>query len=536
MSDPTPPLNLDDFTIIKEGQAQILAPKEDKVFYNPIQQFNRDLSITVINAYIDLRNEEIEARFNKREESKASKLEEPTFKKRKFDPSTSKVRILEALSATGLRAIRYGHEIAGASEIIANDLLPEAVKSIERSIKFNELEEKVKSNLGDAVKYMSGTNEKFHIIDLDPYGSAASFIDSAVRSIEDGGLLLITCTDAGVLAGSGYPEKCYALYGGNNFGNGFVNSETNHEAGLRLILSMVAHTASKYKKSIEPLITLSIDFYMRVFIRITTSPMEVKKLSSKTMLSFGCNGCGLKINQPLGQNKNNKHQYPKGSPELSAYCKFCSNNFTIAGPMWQAPIHNQKFISRVLKVNNDSDHSIYQTHERIKGMLTLAQDELHDVPFYFNLNHLSSIFKTAPISIDEFVKALGNLGYRVSLTHAKKNCIKTDAPWEVILKINKQWLIKNNKDYIEKMSTEEQSEKITEKLEKLVENISYNANLKETSSGFKILENLKDDLEVDFVTENEVSGRISKLRRVKMLRYQENPTKNWGPKAKPSER
>lgn len=51
----------------------------------------------------------------------------------------------------------------------------------------------------------------FHVIDLDPYGSAAPFIDTAVRTVADGGLICVTCTDLAVLCAS-YPESCYAKY------------------------------------------------------------------------------------------------------------------------------------------------------------------------------------------------------------------------------------------------------------------------------------------------------------------------------------
>lgn len=51
--------------------------------------------------------------------------------------------------------------------------------------------------------YNSTTLEKrFTIIDLDPYGSPNRFLDAAIQSIEDGGLLLITATDLAVLAGN----------------------------------------------------------------------------------------------------------------------------------------------------------------------------------------------------------------------------------------------------------------------------------------------------------------------------------------------
>ena len=45
------------------------------------------------------------------------------------------------------------------------------------------------------------------VVDLDPYGTAAPFIDGAVQAIRDGGLLCVTCTDLAVLATVNYPEK-----------------------------------------------------------------------------------------------------------------------------------------------------------------------------------------------------------------------------------------------------------------------------------------------------------------------------------------
>ena len=64
------------------------------------------------------------------------------------------------------------------------------------------------------------------VVDLDPYGTLAPFIDAAVQCVNDGGqttlvsliplkltsiayqgLLCVTCTDLSVLATNNYPEK-----------------------------------------------------------------------------------------------------------------------------------------------------------------------------------------------------------------------------------------------------------------------------------------------------------------------------------------
>lgn len=69
----------------------------------------------------------------------------------------------------------------------------------------------------------SPERNRVDVVDLDPYGTAAPFIDAAVQCITDGGapfqpllflahtdnagLLCVTCTDLSVLATNNYPEK-----------------------------------------------------------------------------------------------------------------------------------------------------------------------------------------------------------------------------------------------------------------------------------------------------------------------------------------
>ena len=55
-------------------------------------------------------------------------------------------------------------------------------------------------------------SKRFDVIDLDPYGTAAPFLDSAVQAVKDGGLLCVTCTDMAVLCGN-HSEACYGKYG-----------------------------------------------------------------------------------------------------------------------------------------------------------------------------------------------------------------------------------------------------------------------------------------------------------------------------------
>lgn len=62
-----------------------------------------------------------------------------------------KFTILEALSATGLRSIRYAKEIPNVTQIIANDISEFATKSIKENVMYNNVENLVHVNHANAV-------------------------------------------------------------------------------------------------------------------------------------------------------------------------------------------------------------------------------------------------------------------------------------------------------------------------------------------------------------------------------------------------
>jgi hypothetical protein len=136
---------------------------------------------------------------------------------------------------------------------------------------------------------------------VDPYGSAAPFIDSAVQAVSDGGLLCITCTDMSVLCGN-YPEVCYAKYSSMPLRSKFL-----HEMSLRALLHSIDATANKYKRYIVPWLSLSVDFYVRVFVRVFESAKEVKNSSLKRVMVYQSTQCPLFIVQKIGYGKEAKN-------------------------------------------------------------------------------------------------------------------------------------------------------------------------------------------------------------------------------------
>ena len=64
-----------------------------------------------------------------------------------------------------------------------------------------------------------------------------------------------------------------------------------------LLFSLETH-ANRYKRYIKPLLSISVDFYVRVFVQVFTSASEVKRSASKNCLVFMCIGCGSFHFQP----------------------------------------------------------------------------------------------------------------------------------------------------------------------------------------------------------------------------------------------
>lgn len=376
------------------------------------------------------------------------------------------LRVLEALSATGLRSIRYAKEVPGVKQIIANDLSAAAVKSIQENIRLNKVEHLVTASEANATTLLynsTSPQNRFDIIDLgktkfiqkflqfhwkylfiyilDPYGSPTIFLDGAVQSISEGGLLLITATDMAILAGNN-PESAYAKYSSVP-----LKIKSCHEQALRILLRCIESHATRYGRYIKPLLSISADFYIRVFVRVFTSPLECKKSSSKHSMVYQCTGCTTHTFQPLGilktnPNEKNPNQFKYGLPvvpSISDRCEHCNSRYHFGGPLYTDPIHDFEFVQMLHNLIQTEPLTKLETNSRIHGMLSVIREELPNVPLYYSLDHLCSVLKLQCIPIVKFRSALLNAGYQVSFSHACKTSIKTNAPAKILWDILRNW-------------------------------------------------------------------------------------------------
>ncbi|XP_036897743.1 tRNA (guanine(26)-N(2))-dimethyltransferase isoform X2 [Sturnira hondurensis] len=508
-------------TTVTEGAAKIAFPRANEVFYNPVQEFNRDLTCAVITEFarIQLGAKGIQIKvpgekevqkvvvdLSEQEEDK-TELKEGADLAPENQPRTATVgeiceeglRVLEGLAASGLRSIRFAREVPGLRLVVANDASARAVDLIRHNVQLNEVAHLVQPSQADARMLMyqhQRLSDRFEVIDLDPYGSPAPFLDAAVQAVSEGGLLCVTCTDMAVLAGNS-GETCYSKYGAMA-----LKSRACHEMALRIVLHSLDLRANCYQRFVVPLLSISADFYVRVFVRVFTGQAKVKASASKQALVFQCVGCGTFHLQHLGKASGASGGRVKFSaacgPPIAPECEHCGQRHQLGGPLWVEPIHDLDFVSRVLGAVS-TNPSRFHTSERIRGVLSVITEELPDVPLYYTLDQLSSTIHCNTPSLLQLRSALLHAGFRVSLSHACKNAVKTDAPASALWDIMRCW-----------------AKECPVKREKL----------SETSPAFRIL-SVEPRLKANFTIRDDANPS-SRQRGLK--RFQANPEANWGPR------
>lgn len=480
--------------IINEGKAQLQIPKT--VFYNPVQEFNRDLSVFVLRTFLkhNVWHHRSEAR---------------------HVTGRGGMKVLDALSASGLRSIRYAKELGKSGTIIksivANDVSEAAVHLIKKNIVLNNVEDKVTSSLSDAnmllYKSSASFDDRFHVIDLDPFGTGAQFFDAAVNSIGEAGLLMVTCTDTAVLCGNA-SESCFARYGSMS-----LRADYCHEAALRIILRSIESHAAVYGRYIKPLLSISVDFYVRLFVQVFTQQAETKKSASKLSQVYQCKECKTTELNPLGsfqlkddpkqaksQNATVKYKFKQAEVVIGNRCNICGGKYTLGGPIWSEPVHDGEFLNLLKQeLAIPETEKDFATFRRIQGMVHMCSEELSD-PLFFTIDGISSVLRMKMPRTKEVMSALFNAGYKASLTHTNRCGIKTNAPNSVVWDLFAQ-------------CAEQQKQEST-----LNDPLATKIMQRPRGSTF------------DFTHNPAIESESKKLS---LLRFQMNPTKEWGPKPRP---
>lgn len=375
------------YTTVYEGQVRIEIPVFSKVsskapvFYNPVMELNRDISVIALQVY-----------------------------REKLDDD---IRICDAFGGSGIRGIRYAREVPGVEDVIINDLNPLAVEFSQKNMRKIGLEN-VRVCREEANILLRSCRGKFDVVDIDPFGTPSPFIESAAASLKSGGLLCVTATDTSALCGT-YKEPCIRKYGAMP-----LKTEYCHENGLRILAGFISRTFAKYKKYTTPVFSQSTEHYLRIYL-------EVGKGAKKTDNSLKNLGYIAHCDKCLY-----RRIIPGLIPLIPMECPHCNETLKAGGPLWLGNLLDDKYVKGMLDL---LPSVTIGTYKKTLKLLERCYEESLGPATFFDIHKICKVLKTSAPPLIDVLEELQKEGYFASRTHIKPTGIKTNASVETIKKI-----------------------------------------------------------------------------------------------------
>ncbi len=365
--------------IIKEGTTKIIVPVFERentipsktpVFYNPKMELSRDISIACIAAF-----------------------------------ASDQDSYVDVLGATGIRGMRVANELC--LNTTTNDWNFNAYELIVKNIGLNNLDAKAERKNANVLL----SESRFDIVDIDPFGSPAPFLDSACRSVDK--MLCITATDTAPLCGA------HKSSGIRKYGAFPLKTEYYSEMGIRILLGAIARNLAKYDKSMNSLLSHATDHYYRVYMSIKKGAINANKMIEQMGFIYHCFSCGQR-----GWNSGL-------AVHMAKECPHCSSSTRLAGPLWLGSLHDEKFCKLVLAELKNRELG---TKEQALKIVRLCRDEL-DIPTYYDQHKFCKVFRITPPPMDRTIIEINEAGFKASRTHFSGTSFKTDAILEEIKRI-----------------------------------------------------------------------------------------------------
>ncbi len=218
------------------GEKKEVVSKKLPVFYNPVMKDNRDLSIKIINT---LRKD---------------------------------LRIGLPLAGSGIRGLRIYKECSNVKEIALNDVRKDFKEDLIKSIEYNNFKKTFFEIHNTEANIFLHREKYFDYVDVDPFGSPNKFLDSSIQCLKNNGVLAVTATDTGALAGS-FPKACMRKYWSKPLKNEFM-----HEFGLRILISKIQLVGAQHEKYLKPLVGYFKNHYYRVFFKLYSNRNKSEKV------------------------------------------------------------------------------------------------------------------------------------------------------------------------------------------------------------------------------------------------------------------
>ena len=384
---------------IEEGLVKIEVPDFEKVsakapvFYNPVMELNRDISVVVLNQY-----------------------------RKSLDHD---VIIFDAFGGTGIRGARYSKEIPGVERVLVGDVNPLAVEIARNNMELNGISN-VDVEKNDANVLLQSNKGLFDIIDIDPFGTPSMFTQSTAINIRPGGLICISATDTSALCGT-YHDPCIRKYGAQP-----QKTEYCHENGIRILLAFIARNLAINQKYMHVLFSHSTEHYMRIYATIKRGGKRTNESLKNIGFIAHCNNCL------------NREVFYGYVPPTGDTCPECGEKYVVAGPLWLGNISDKEFISGMIET---CEELTLNKKEEVLKLFNRCYEESEGPITFYDIHKLCKSLKTSSPKLNDVIDEIRDKGYFISRTHFKLTGMRTNMPLnelkDLIIKVKEEKLGKD---------------------------------------------------------------------------------------------
>jgi len=354
------------------------------VFYNPLMELNRDISLLAVQVFQEEKQRQI--------------------------------RFCEPLTGCGVRGIRIALEIPDIQQIYLNDKNKFAYELTRENIRVNELQERVFVSNEDANLFLEkhATNGyRFDDIDIDPFGTPVKIIDSSVRALrKKNSLLCATATDMAPLCGV-YPDVSLRKYGGYS-----LKTKYCHEIAVRLLAGCIIRIAARFSMGTKVRFVHSTDHYIRVYVEADHGDKKADISLQELGYVLHCFSCSYR-------------ELVRGiTNHLVQFCPNCNSVVSIGGPLFAGKLFDKSFCVRMK--SEAEKRQFGEARKRVTRLLDRIIEEADGPPLYYDVHSLCDELSIRVPKIEHVMTDLEKKGLKVTRTHFKPTALRTDASVEDI--------------------------------------------------------------------------------------------------------
>lgn len=313
------------------------------------------------------------------------------------------LQVLEGLSSSGIRGIRYAKENKNVKKIDFLEANDYAIPIIKKNLKKNKLKAKIIHKLYE--KYLANDFFFYDFVEIDPFGTPVPFLWSTFygQQKKKEFYLSITATDTAVLCG---PEAKACM---KNYHSKSLNNEFTHETGTRILIKRIAEAAAEFNFGIVSILALSDRHYIKILVKAEKGAGKADKTIAQLGYISYCPKCGWR----------------NAAKRIINTCKNCNALADYAGLLWLGELHDKSIVKKMLALNKKRE---YEHKEKIGKILEAMHLEVSMPPFYYNTSKLAKRFKAKSVpKIEDLLKKLKKKGHKATRTSFHPQAIKTTA-------------------------------------------------------------------------------------------------------------